>query len=419
MSFRNICFAALTNGDFAALEDHLVRQRPHESFEVLLDQEIALKVAEATGSKEIQTWITRRRTWDPESFEPNYEFTPADRLLSRLWQDLSLSLSRKMEVLRRNVDISSNSAVTCFPGGAKLSLLVSFSAVSRSGVGRLRPLSVERDPKAMLEIETLLKGTDTERKGELKKAIISVDKLTFYKKTIVHVNRQTEDVFGPTIDTVLLSNTLSDEIFGARNQNVSVLEVGPGSGLISVYAASMDEVDRICAIEINAPSAACTLKNMQINGLKPSSARKSISIRAERFSLDTISERFDYIVCNPPYIPEIDNGENLKSSGYGAAISGLELYWEIFQSLERLLTPRGKALFMTSSVSFDEVKTAVPDGYTLTIAAPETHRKVPLDLDLLWERPEWRASLNEKGLIELGDGGQMFHTLVPVWVYKA
>lgn len=419
MSFREICLSALKEGNFGALKEHLIKQRPNASFEILLDQEVALEVANATGSKEIQTWITRRRTWDAEEFTPKSKFSNADQFLSMLWQDLSQELSRKMEKLRRNVDISPNSAIICFPGGRNLSILVSFSAVSKSDAGRLRPLSATRSPEGMLELERLMEGADRERKGELKKAIISVDKITFFRDVILHVNRQSEDVFGPTIDTVLIADLLAERIRRDGVKDVSVLEVGPGSGLIAVSAASLDLVRRVCAIEINSASASCTLKNMQINGFKPSSEIKSISVRAENFAPSQIRETFDYIVCNPPYIPELDGHEKLKATGYGAAISGLELYSAIFDSLDYLLAPGGRALLMNSSVSIDQVRSLVPEGFVLEECSESEIRKVPLDLDLLWDRPDWRQSLIDGGHIEVGESQQMLHTLIPAWVCKA
>lgn len=419
MEFREISLRSIRSNNFDDLKDFLARKNPNSSFEVLLDQEIALEVAQQTGSREIQSWITRRRTWDAEEFTPESEFSPADQFLSILWQDLSLSLSRKMEVLRRNVEISQNSAIICFPGGSELSLLVSFSAASRSDAGRLRPLTVTTKPEGMLEMERFLDGTDRERKNELKKAIISVDKLTFFKDVVLHVNRQTEDVFGPTIDTVLIADVLSRRIQDVGKPDTSVLEVGPGSGLIAVSAASIEYVERVCAIEINSASAVCTLKNMQINGFKPASSLKSISVRAEKFAPTTLSERFDYVVCNPPYIPEVSASENFRASGYGAAISGLELYFEIFNSLDRLLRPNGRALFMMSSVSYDEVKHEVPAGYTIEECKGFEFRRVPLDLDLLWDRPEWREYLLDRGSIEQSESGQLFHKLIPVWIYRA
>lgn len=417
MNFRDACLEALNTGTFKSLEVYLKSHQYHDSFEVLFDPEIALEVARGTETTEIQNWITRRQTWDTGNFGPADKFTNAERLLSVLWQNLSQSLNRKMEELRRHANVSSNGAVICFPGGAKLSVLVSFNDATTAGVARLRPLSVGVSPEGMLEIERLLQDTTRERKNELKKAIISVDKITLFRSTIIHVNRQLEDVFGPTIDTILLTSILAEELHSAPQKNISVLEIGPGSGLIAVHAASIEKVSRVCAVEINFPSVACTIKNFAVNGFRPSSRFKSISIRAEKFSPSLYDEKFDYIVCNPPYIPELEDVEKLKSSGYGAAISGLELYSEIFSSLDQLLAPLGRALLMTSSVSLLDVEKLKPDQYRIT-RAESSSRRVPLDLDLLWDRPDWRQSLIDKKAIELGEDGQMFHTLVPIWVER-
>ena len=406
------------SGDLDSAEQIIRTNLQEDSFDMLFNSAVRKLISAELHSSSLPEWLLREATWNSERLTPGKGLLASERLLNSLWQELSLRISRSMEAVRREVDIRRSGAVICFPGSVGLSILVSYSDTSASGAVSLKPLAVTENPQGMLDLESYFKNSQTQVKAAIKSAALSVDKIIYQHGAIVHVDRQKENVFGPTIDTVIIADILRRDIIESGSRSLSVLEIGPGSGLISVVVAKLSNVDRLVSIEINHEAATCTLKNCKINGLSPGGFNKDICVRAEKFAPQSMAEEFDYIVCNPPYIPEVPSIEKLRASGYGAAIGGLDLYTDIFECLALLMSGSGKALMMMSSVSISFALSTLPGDYEVVEALPEGRRKVPLDLDLLWERPDWRSWLIEQGLIEVGADDQMYHWLIPMWVRK-
>jgi len=411
--------AAIKNGNFSDLERWLRKNQDSITLGLLQNPIIRSAVTNGLESDDINQWIINATTWNPESFGVSEQLSHAEHFLHVLWSALSFKIAKKMETLNRLVDIKNSGSIICFPGGSDFSLLIAFSSVSGSGSFHLRPLSAREMPGGMLDLENYFKNAHPREKNAIKSAVTSVDKIVFHRGTIIHVDRQKENVFGPTIDTIILTEILNSHLNSCDEGDMhSVLEVGPGSGLITTAVATHNKVSRVVSVEINGDAVNCTLKNLKINGIKPSSKLQSISVRAEKFSPQNLGERFDFVVCNPPYIPEDPSIEDFTATGYGLAISGLDLYDQLFKNLNILLNENGQLLIMMSSVSYDLVIKKLPTEFVATPALRGERRRVPLDLDLLWGRPEWKDHLTQEKLIEETTDGEIFHWLIPIWVQR-
>ncbi|WP_104017818.1 methyltransferase [Roseovarius nitratireducens] len=407
---------AIESGNFSVLMQEQERLADSSTIGLIAQSEICDLISEGLEPGGPTSWITSETTWNSATFGPDRELSLQQRFLHSLWQVFSLRIARKLEHLQSKVRISSKGAVICFPGGYDLSVLVSFSAANSLGSAYLRPLVSIREPTGMLDLERFLENSTPKEKNAIKAAVTSVDKLVYHRGALIHVDRQRENVFGPTVDTVVLSEILNSDLRKNNDKSTSVLEIGPGSGLITVTAALSPATARVVSVEINEDAANCTLKNLQVNGLKPSSNHVSVSVRAEKFEPKLIGETFDYVVCNPPYVPEADSLEKLGATGYGKAISGLELYDDILSNFGYLLNSGGKVLLMMSSVSSDYALSRIPKGHEREFPLGLNGYRVPFDLDLLWDRPEWKESLLQKGAIEQDATGNLFHRIIPVWV---
>lgn len=409
---------AIESGDFS----HLVREQERlddsSTIGLIVQNEIQELISESLDGCGPASWITSEATWNSATFGPDHELSLQQRFLHSLWQVFSFRIARKLERLQSKVRISNKGAIICFPGGYNLSVLVSFSMANAGGSAYLRPIASIEDPTGMLDLEGFLENSTPKEKNAIKSAVTSVDKLVYHRGALIHVDRQRENVFGPTVDTVVLSEILNSDLQNSGDKSISVLEIGPGSGLITVTAALNPATARVVSIEINEDAANCTLKNLQVNGVKPSSNHMSVSVRAEKFEPKLIGETFDYVVCNPPYVPESGSLEKLGATGYGKAISGLELYDDILSNLDHLVSPSGKVLLMMSSASLEYALSRIPKGHEREFPLGPDGYRVPFDLDLLWERPEWKESLLQQGAIEQDPTGNLFHRIVPVWVHN-
>jgi len=105
--------------------------------------------------------------------------------------------------------------------------------------------------------------------------------------------QQTKDVFRVGTDGVLLGALASVETFS------NVLEVGTGTGLISLMLAQRNSFAQFLGIDINEEAANLTKINFENSPF--SSRLKNIHQDFKNF---TIEERFDLIVSNPPYFEE-------------------------------------------------------------------------------------------------------------------
>lgn len=100
-----------------------------------------------------------------------------------------------------------------------------------------------------------------------------------------------EGVYEPAEDTFLLLDNIE---CGKR-----VLEIGTGSGIISIFCAKKGS--NVTAVDISQKAVECALRNAETN---------DVSIEVLQSNLfERISGLFDTIIFNPPYLPTEDDIE--------------------------------------------------------------------------------------------------------------
>ena len=101
---------------------------------------------------------------------------------------------------------------------------------------------------------------------------------------------------------------LIDEVVKYINNpeiNIQFVEVGVGSGIISIMLAKKFPNARIIAVDISQDALNIAQKNIQKFGFE-----SRIELRLGSL-LDVVDEKIDYLVSNPPYI---ENGVSLESN---------------------------------------------------------------------------------------------------------
>jgi tRNA1(Val) A37 N6-methylase TrmN6 len=413
-----LALEALATSQFKPFGDKLATQVLPDSFGILGNADLVERIAQQIGHSDITKWITRPLTWNAELYDPHVTLSAADNVVHLLWQDLSARLARKLDAVAHRTSLTSRGAVLCFFGRAQFNIIVEYT---RSGGGaiRLRPLAALLDPNGVLEVTNLLDGATAEVRNAIKNVAFSVDKLVYQRGCIIHVHRQREDVFGPTIDTVILGELLAELLDDLDfERKLSALEVGPGSGLLSTILATSEHVVDLTAVDLNGSAVACTLKNLQINDATLDARHQLVRVRAERFDAKQFVAPFDLIVCNPPYIPGEPSSSSPSMKEYGRAVGGLDLCIEILRSLPNLLTPDGVLLLMASSLSDGEVVSCIPSEFEAVKALGSGSRRVPLDVDIVWHNPAWRAQLLSEQRIEEDTSGVLWHYLRPLWIRR-
>ena len=144
--------------------------------------------------------------------------------------------------------------------------------------------------------------------------------------------KERDDVYPPSDDSILLIESLDVE------QNERILEIGCGSGVVSIHCAKYGCI--VIAVDINPSAVECTRENAQLNDVK-------IDVRLSDL-FENVQERFDKIVFNLPYLPVIDEGELAKAWSGGE--DGMGPLPRLLDEANDHLCENGKVIVVVSSL---------------------------------------------------------------------
>ena len=140
-----------------------------------------------------------------------------------------------------------------------------------------------------------------------------------------------------------------------------VLEIGTGSGIISLFAAKLGAV-KVVSTDIN-PNA---LESLNLNAEKLGftdiiSPRLVPLDDMSAYSVIEDAEQFDIIISNPPFALDLDADKNT------ALVDRGDLGFSIVRGLEKHLDPNGKVILLYGSLYYHNimVKFARYSGYTV------------------------------------------------------
>jgi release factor glutamine methyltransferase len=194
-------------------------------------------------------------------------------------------------------------------------------------------------------------------------------------------------VFAPRSDSWMLAAAIALEAPEGR----SVLDLCCGSGVIGIAAARAG-ADPVTAVDVSRRAVLTAQLNARRNGVR---------VRGRRGRLfDPVgSERFDFIVSNPPYVPAPDGGIPTRGPerAWDAGTDGRVLLDEICALAPRHLRPGGAVLLVHSSLIGVEPTLEALAAGGLESSVIERHEG-PLG-PLMSERA---AMLRERGLLDEG-----------------
>ncbi|MCG2461098.1 peptide chain release factor N(5)-glutamine methyltransferase [Flavobacteriaceae bacterium F89] len=88
-----------------------------------------------------------------------------------------------------------------------------------------------------------------------------------------------------------------------KNQEPRILDIGTGSGCIAIALAKNLPRAKVYALDISKEALEVAKKNAARNEVEVN------FVKADILKIDTIHEKFDIIVSNPPYVRELEKGE--------------------------------------------------------------------------------------------------------------
>jgi len=140
------------------------------------------------------------------------------------------------------------------------------------------------------------------------------------------------DVYPPSEDSYLLIGSF-DVLRGE-----SVLEIGCGSGIVSMHCASNGAL--VTAVDINERAVECTRENFRRNGLE---AYVLVSDLCER-----VEGVFDTFIFNLPYLPVSEDGELERAWSGGP--DGIGPLPRLIRCAEKHLECGGRIIIVVSSL---------------------------------------------------------------------
>lgn len=146
-----------------------------------------------------------------------------------------------------------------------------------------------------------------------------------------------------------------------RFQGKDVLEIGTGSGAISLYAAKLG-ARRVVATDIDPVALECAQENAERMGLADLLETRLVTPDdLSAYAVVRPDERFDVILSNPPYSLDLDAEANTPEVDTG------DLGLSIIQGLPEHLNPDGVVLLLYNSLFYHHVmvKYAKREGYVV------------------------------------------------------
>jgi release factor glutamine methyltransferase len=176
----------------------------------------------------------------------------------------------------------------------------------------------------------------------------------FYKNIVLEVP---ESVYFPEEDSELLASVIEKSDFSAKR----VLEMGCGSGLLSILAAKQGSA--VTAVDAN-PVA--------VDATKGNAARNDVPIHVFESDLfQKVDGVFDAIIFNPPYLPSEDDDRT-----YAGGQSGRDTIERFAAGVKDHLEKNGTILMLISSLTGEEETAALleKNGFSVAVAA---RKKIP------------------------------------------
>jgi release factor glutamine methyltransferase len=403
-------------------DEHLRSSVGIDGFEAVLDDRVRSTVLESSQSTSFDEWVLGIREWLMRLWDPRSEPQQEAILLSIVWEQYARSLAAALRIGRVTAGIPERGGVLGFVGGLQKCLVLRYEFAGVTP--RFDAVAVIDQPRSAFDFWGTIESATGRARNELKSILASGHKLIYHRGVLTHVDRRVDaGVFGPSIDTLVMSELLARALYEGPCEPVrSVLEVGCGSGLLSCNIAQhLSSLEELYCVDVNAQSIACTERNLKVATLRSGMKRENVCLVIGTFEPYLFNRGFDLIICNPPYIPlpPKDLLGKRAQFQYFAAVGGTELLEMLLSTSPTLLNPGGRMLLMLSSLCLEEAMALIPAGFAAEFPFGSDGFEVAFDVDDVLAIPEWLDHLQRDGnRLKMKLDGGLTHRLHPMWLER-
>ncbi len=172
-----------------------------------------------------------------------------------------------------------------------------------------------------------------------------INKASFYGETFI----VEEGVLIPRPETELLIDKAL-ELFKDNNKHLKAIEIGTGSGIISVMLAILIKDIKIIAVDINEKALDLARKNAKKHGVED-----KIEFRLSNLYENIYEEDIDFTISNPPYIADdYKLPKNVKYEPSNALFGG-EIGDELLKNIINDTSKR-KIPYLLCEMGYDQLK---------------------------------------------------------------
>ncbi len=202
-------------------------------------------------------------------------------------------------------------------------------------------------------------------------------RIVAYDRVSVFWDSKHSKVWCPSIDTMVYAKALR-KLFKQRRKFGRVVEIGCGSGFLSKYVLAKAEIKSILVNDINNLAIECAKGNIQ-----DSRASFSVGDGLKKIA----NQKFDLIICNPPYVPR---PRSIRDNAY----EGTGLLDYLIHEGQKYLTDNGVLVINVSSLCYNEIFKRKPQ---MDMEVLET-MEVPLKVNNILNSKSWVSYLRSQGL---------------------
>lgn len=205
-----------------------------------------------------------------------------------------------------------------------------------------------------------------------------------------------------------------DELDKEKIGNANVLEIGLGSGVLSIGSIKAG-AKKVVGLEINPRAKNLAGFNIVLNGLE---GKIEIKDGNERDIWKPVeNDQFDYIISNPPFVPIYPNAKRYIHSDAG--LYGIDFLVKIFRQLDNHLSKQGCAQIVTAApgdnegpfMLFSLIEKYLTGSTTVKINPVPLHYDYVLEL-LLGTNGTTQPQIEEMKKQAINDGVSYWHLCV-------